>query len=207
MPSIRSFDPGISRDNWDANSRTHTGHSTRRLHHSVRPTPGPRKQACETLARSPAATSPPDASRFPAPLPPARKSPEIRGKTEGCPAAIPECEHQPDRVAEGAVSSEPVSPRIWASARRLLNLTACYVRTNDRSGVHRDRWIPDPAGPNDFPGLPDSCLARAVGRAQREPSTVRSNSIRVLLKTGWISDAYTLCSAPMKIVRAIFPMA
>ena len=38
------------------------------------------------------------------------------------PGAIPECEHPRDWVAEGAVSSEPVSPQIWASARRLLNL-------------------------------------------------------------------------------------
>ena len=45
MNAIRSFDPGIFRDTRDADSRAHTGHSTRRLPHTVRPTPGPRKRA------------------------------------------------------------------------------------------------------------------------------------------------------------------
>ena len=43
------------------------------------------------------------------------------------PDRSPECEHPRDWVAEGAVSSEPVSPRIWASARRLLNLRPASI--------------------------------------------------------------------------------
>ena len=64
--------------------------------------------------RSPACWSPLASRRvsFPgAPGRTCRNRPEIRGKTEGCPEAIPECEHRGDWVAEGAVSSEPVSPR------------------------------------------------------------------------------------------------
>ena len=41
------------------------------------------------------------------------------------PGAIPECEHPRDWVAEGAVPSEPVSPRIWARARRVLHPRLC----------------------------------------------------------------------------------
>ncbi len=46
---------------------------------------------------------------FSAPRPRPSKSPGIHRKTRGRPRAIPECEHQPDWVAVGAVSSEPVS--------------------------------------------------------------------------------------------------
>ena len=54
-----------------------------------------------------------------------RKRPTYNEKTAVSPGAIPECEHRQDWVAEGAVSSEPVSPRIWASARRVLNPRLC----------------------------------------------------------------------------------
>ena len=50
-----------------------------------------------------------------------RNRPTSNEKTAVSPGAIPECEHPRDWVAVGAVSSEPVSPMIWASARRLLN--------------------------------------------------------------------------------------
>ena len=54
-----------------------------------------------------------------------RNRPTYNEKTAVSPGAIPECEHWLDWVAEGAVSSEPVSPRIWASARRVLNPRLC----------------------------------------------------------------------------------
>ena len=61
---------------------------------------------------------------FSAPRPRPSKSPGIHRKTRGRPRAIPECEHQPDWVAVGAVSSEPVSPRFsprvsWANNSRM----------------------------------------------------------------------------------------
>ena len=58
-----------------------------------------------------------------------RKRPKYNEKTAVSPGAIPECEHRQDGVAEGAVSSEPVSPRIWASARRVLNPRLCPALT------------------------------------------------------------------------------
>ena len=83
----------------------------------------------------------PDASRFPAPLPPASKSPEIHRKTWGRPRAIPECEHRQEWVAEGAVSSEPVSPRVWASAHKFVGPTACSARAKtDPGSAELDEW-------------------------------------------------------------------
>ena len=93
--------------------------------HPTRPTPGPRKRARETIAQTPDATPPRTRPAAPDLRPRPLKAPEIHGKTRGCPKAIPEREHHQDWVAEGAVSSEPVSPRIWASARRVLNPRLC----------------------------------------------------------------------------------
>ena len=64
-------------------------------------------------------------------------------------------------MAEGAVSSEPVSPRIWAIARRLLNLRPATFGPKIRSGVHRDGWIPDPGRPQRLPGGPTYQVDRA----------------------------------------------
>ncbi len=64
---------------------------------------------------------------FSAPRPRPSKSPGIHRKTWGRPRAIPECEHQRDWVAVGAVSSEPVSPRFRAIARRLSDPAAWSV--------------------------------------------------------------------------------
>ena len=77
--------------------------------HPTRPTPGPRKRARETIAQTPDATPPRTRPAAPDLRPRPLKSPEIHGKTWGRPRAIPECEHRQDWVAEGAVSSEPVS--------------------------------------------------------------------------------------------------
>ena len=71
--------------------------------------PGPRKPARETIARIPA---PPRSRRVSSSRRRARdrrNRPASTEKTRGRPRAIPECEHQPDWVAVGAVSSEPVS--------------------------------------------------------------------------------------------------
>ena len=89
--------------------------------------PGPRKPARETITRTPAAPSPRACLASPATLLRLRKSPEIHGKTWGCPRALPECDHRWDWVAVGAVSSEPVSPRFLEIARRLSDPAAWSV--------------------------------------------------------------------------------
>ena len=117
----------------------------RRLHHSVRPTPGPRKRARETLARLPAATSPPDTSRFPAPFPPAPKSPGNPRQNSGLPPSGPGVLVSA-RLGGGAGSLERTRLATnLGKCPQAVEPTACYVRTNDRSGVHRDGWIPDPS--------------------------------------------------------------
>ena len=50
------------------------------------------------------------------------------------PGAIPECEHPRDWVAEGAVSSEPVSRRFRANARGLLHPRLRRPSDNDKLG-------------------------------------------------------------------------
>ena len=91
---------------------------------TVRREPGPRNPARETLACSPAATSPWARVASAAPRPRLLKSPGIQEKTRGRPRVIPEREHQQDWVAVGAVSREPVSPRFsprasWANNSRM----------------------------------------------------------------------------------------
>ena len=67
----------------------------------------------------------PDASRLLGTPPAPAEIITNTGENGSEPGAIPECEHQQDWVAERAVSSEPVSPRIWASARRVLHPRLC----------------------------------------------------------------------------------
>ena len=93
------------------------------------------------------APAPPALSRLRAPR--LRNSPEIPGKPHACPCTIPECEHRGDWVAEGAVSSEPVSPRIRANARGLLHPRLRRPSDNDKAGVRRDgslTYVPETPG-------------------------------------------------------------
>ena len=88
--------------------------------------------------------------------PPLTQSPETRRKTRSWPRAIPECEHPRDWVAVGAVSCEPVSPRFWASARRLLH-PRLFPREHK---AESSRWLPASQGRR-LPGAPDNHVARA----------------------------------------------
>ena len=68
-----------------------------------------------------------------------RNRPTYNEKPAVSPGAIPECEHPRDWVAEGAVSSEPVSPRFWASARRLLSPRLARAQRPDRDPLAHAR--------------------------------------------------------------------
>ena len=85
-----------------------------------------------------------------------RNRPTYNEKTAVSPGAIPECEHPRDWVAERAVSSEPVSPRFWTSARRLLH-PRLFPREHK---AESSRWLPASQGRR-LPGAPDNHVARA----------------------------------------------
>ena len=128
---------GIFRDNWDAAAvpRPDPPSPLPRAGATGTSQPGPRNPARETIACSPAATSLRACLASPAPRPRPLKAPEIHGKTRGCPKAIPEREHRRDWVARGQSRGKPVSPRFWASARRLLNPRQRPLGPKDRTGI------------------------------------------------------------------------
>ena len=85
------------------------------------------------------------------------QSPETRRKTRSWPRAIPECEHRGDWVAEGAVSSEPVSPRFGhVPAEGCIH--ACAPEHTDEPGRRDGSLTP---GADDFRGGPTSQVDRA----------------------------------------------
>ena len=146
--------------------------------------PGPRKPARETIARIPA---PPRSRRVSSSRRRARDRrtrPASTEKTLGCARAIPECDHQPDWVAVGAVSSEPVShvdkrtqdeyenpgsvPRIscFRSFDRLggVGETAGKCR---RTGFHRSNVLHSPVGRSTRVGIPLVPGFKTFDRPQR----------------------------------------
>ena len=121
---------------------------------SRRSQPGPRKRARETIARTPDATPrrTPLASsgRLPRSLRIAPNTRENGDEPPSNPGA-----RAPTRLGGGGGSLERTRLATnLGECPQAVEPTACYVRTNDRSGVHRDGWIPDPVGPNDFRGGP-----------------------------------------------------
>ena len=118
----RRHDPAPERCRWRSGSTRTIGAPGGTL--MRRSPPAPRKRARETLARSPATTSSWARLAHPARCSRPLKSSQYNEKTGVNPRALPECEHGCDWVAEGAVPSEPVSPRFsprtsWAHKSRI----------------------------------------------------------------------------------------
>ena len=115
---------------------------------------GPPNAARETISATQRAAS----SRTPLVssglLPRPQKSPHIQRENGGEPRSDPGVRAPTRRGGGGGSLEQTRLATNLGECPQAVEPTACYVRTNDRSGVHRDGWIPDPVGPNDFRGGP-----------------------------------------------------
>ena len=123
--------------------------------------PGPRNPARETISCRPAATSPRSSLVSPALLPRPPKSPHIQRENGREPWSDPGV-RAPTRLGGGGGSLQRTRLATnLGKCPQAVEPTACCVRTNDRSGVHRDGWIPDPDRPQRLPGGPTYQVDRA----------------------------------------------